>query len=156
MGSMFTGQNRPSSNSWFRSFFLSAPVGKVSHSHPCRTTFLSVTRRSTAHFRNSMREKRPAHIIKRASKELASSSWSGGDYKPKFEDVPSLTNFLQTNSIRYVVFDASLSRTARKDYHDLLARTLESFTLEKSFAIERAGRKMDDAIRVYRATESPP
>ena len=33
-----------------------------------------------------LREKRPGHFIKRGSKELASSSWSGGHYQAKVAD----------------------------------------------------------------------
>ncbi len=104
----------------------------------------------------AMREKRPGHFIKRASKELASSSWSGGGYKAKFADEAALGNFLRTNSIHYVVLDDSISKTKRTDYHELLARTLEqgNFTLEKSFPIERAGKVSENGIRLYHAVEA--
>ena len=104
----------------------------------------------------AMREKRPGHFIKRASKELASSSWSGGGYKAKFADEAALGNFLRTNSIHYVVFDDSISMTKRTDYHELLARTLEqgNFTLGKSFPIERAGKVSENGIRLYHAVEA--
>lgn len=106
----------------------------------------------------AMREKRPGHIIKRGSKELASSSWSGGGYKAKFENEAALANFLQTNSIRYVVLDTSLGGNARKDYHELLARAMEQggFALEKSFAVERAGKLFEGALRVYRTAKNSP
>ncbi len=103
----------------------------------------------------AMREKRPGHVIKRASKELASSSWSGGGYKAKFENEAMLINFLRTNSIRQVVLDTSLGKNMRKDYHELLSRAMEQggFALEKSFPIERGGKRIGDGIRLYRAGE---
>ena len=102
----------------------------------------------------AMREKRPGHWVRRGSKELASSSWSGAGYKSRFADEQSLIGFLRTNSVRYLVLDRSLGPGTHKDYHDLLERAVETdptnFLLEDRFPIQRAGLWHTNGILLYR------
>ena len=104
----------------------------------------------------AMRERRPGHVIRRGSKDLATSSWSGGGYRSNFTNEESLLLFLRTNDIRYLVLDSSLPPEAQRDYHRLLRRTAEQnparFTLEDRFPIERAGVWDTNGIRLYRLT----
>jgi len=102
----------------------------------------------------AMRERRPGHSIRRGSKELASSSWSGSGYKSRFADETSLREYLRTNSIGWLVLDTSLRAGARKDYHDLLRQAVDaapaSYQLEGSFPVERAGLWQTNGLRLYR------
>lgn len=105
----------------------------------------------------AMRERRPGHVIRRGSKELASVSWSGSKYKPKFADSVSLTEFLRTNGVDYVVLDRSFPAVYRKDYHDLLeaavAAAPETFLPQGQFAVQRAGELRTNSIVVYQVAK---
>jgi len=106
----------------------------------------------------AMRERRPGSIVRRGSKDLASSSWGGSEYKPRFTQDQPLVAFLQTNSLSFLVVDTSLRPDMRKSYHDLLLRAVEGhpdrFVLEALFPIQRAGSWTPNAIRLYRV--APP
>lgn len=103
----------------------------------------------------ALREPRPGHIIRRASKELASSSWSGGGYQSKFTDERTLVNALKQRHVGYVVLDQSVSGRLRRDYHDLLFRAVtgsnsSTFVLEGRFPILRASVWQTNGLSIYR------
>jgi hypothetical protein len=102
----------------------------------------------------AMREQRPGHIIRRASKALASENWRGGAYKAKFESEPELIAFLEKEPIGVVILDESIPPNQRVPHHDLLRQTVEHhperFTLIEQHDMVRAGSIYRDGIRAYR------
>ena len=69
---------------------------------------------------------RPEHFAKRVSKELGVSSWSGGNYKPKFESDAALLTALTNGAFDFVVMDTAIPERGRRPHHDLLRRVVES------------------------------
>jgi hypothetical protein len=105
----------------------------------------------------ALREKRPGHMVRRAYKELASSSWSGDVYHAKFSDAAGLMEILRQKKIAFLVLDDSVPAKARKEHHELLSKIfsdadVNGFSLVQKFPIERAGVWSNDGIRVYRVT----
>ena len=102
----------------------------------------------------AVREKRPGHTVRRASKVLASSSWSGGGYKAKYENETELLHFLEKEPLRLLVLDETILPDRRVAHHDLLRRTVANnparFTLLKSYPVTRGGIPQPQTIQVYR------
>jgi len=102
----------------------------------------------------AMNEKRPGSTVRRASKMLASSSWSGAGYQAKFERDEDLIAALEKDGIQVVVTDDSMPPSKRVKHHDQLIRALDGapgkFELRGKFSMERGGVRHEDAIRVYR------
>ena len=100
------------------------------------------------------REQRPGHVVRRGSKDLASSSWSGFGYQPKLTDEQSVIGLLRTNRVEYLVVDKSLGPGGRRGYHDLLEHTVETnparFLLADRFPIQRNGEWHTNGIVLYR------
>jgi hypothetical protein len=101
----------------------------------------------------AMREKRPGHIVQRASKAFASSSWSGTRYETKFESEEAVAKYLRETGVAYLIMDNSIPDHARKEHHELLMQAVaqdpEHFALIHSYAIERNGRQTENAIKLY-------
>jgi hypothetical protein len=101
----------------------------------------------------AMRERRPSHTIRRASKVLASASWGGNRYKPKATDTKELLEILQREKIAWVIVDKSIPPDKRRPHHELLEKTLEEpsdlFTLVGQWYAQRDGRIAEDRIQVY-------
>jgi hypothetical protein len=55
----------------------------------------------------AMREQRPGHIIRRASKLLSSQAWHGGQYIAKVQTVEQMVAVLKEDDIRFIVLDES-------------------------------------------------
>jgi hypothetical protein len=102
----------------------------------------------------AMRERRPGHVIRRSSKVLASSTWSGRHYRVKFEQEKRLLAFLADHPIRFLVIDRSIPADKRLRHHDLLSNTVKNnpqrFTLLRIFPMTRSGVEMRNALYVYR------
>ncbi len=102
----------------------------------------------------AVREKRPGHTVRRASKVLASSSWSGGGYHSKFANEGELIGFLEKEPLRLLVLDETIPAYLRVAHHDLLRQTVTNnptrFTLLKSYPVTRGGLPQSKAIHVYR------
>jgi hypothetical protein len=102
----------------------------------------------------AMLEKRPGSTVRRASKVLASSSWSGAGYQAKFERDEDLIAALEKDGIHVVVTDDSMPANKRVKHHDQLIRALdgapEKFELRGKLPMERGGVRHEDAIRIYR------
>lgn len=105
----------------------------------------------------AMREKRPGHVVQRASKALSSSNWSGGAYKPRFETEEALTDFLKQSSIEYLVVDTSVPTVWRRAHHEMLQHVAEKnsemFLREGEFPIIRDNVRTN-GIFVYRIKRS--
>jgi hypothetical protein len=104
----------------------------------------------------AMREKRPGHIVQRASKVLASSSWSGSDYSAKAEDVAGLANALAEAKVGLIAIDTTLppERLARMPHHSLLteaaAANPQIFEPLAVFPMRRADQLHTNGILLYR------
>jgi len=74
----------------------------------------------------ALHENRPGHVVQRASKSLASSTWSGSGYSPLFSSDADLLRFLTDEKIRYLVLDDALPNDRRREHHDQLRRVAEA------------------------------
>ena len=102
----------------------------------------------------AMRERRPGHIIQRASKTLASSAWSGRGYAPQYPTEEALLAFLTGGKIQYLVLDDAIPEAKRCAHHDLLKRVVEGhadrFRLLEESAIIRGGEPQLAPVRLYK------
>lgn len=102
----------------------------------------------------AMHETRPGHIIQRASKALASSTWSGSGYAPAFADDDALLAFLTNGKIHYLVLDDSVPEAKRCAHHDQLKRVVEQhsewFWSMASSEITRGGERQLAPVRLYK------
>ncbi|MBI5775189.1 MAG: glycosyltransferase family 39 protein [Verrucomicrobia bacterium] len=101
----------------------------------------------------AMRERRPGHTVRRASKTLASATWGGGNYQAKVQDTAGLLQTLEKDSITLLVLDSSIPDNRRQPHHDLLQRAVkeapEKFVLLGQFPITRSGVRHEGGIAVY-------
>jgi hypothetical protein len=74
----------------------------------------------------ALHEDRPGHVIQRASKSLASSTWSGSGYSPLFKTDAEVLHFLTEGKIRYLVLDDALPGDRRREHHDQLQRVADA------------------------------
>jgi len=107
----------------------------------------------------AMREKsRPAHFAKRASKELASSTWSGGGYKPKFDSDSALLAWLSANAVDFIVLDTAIPERGRQPHHAMLQRVVqthrEQFEEVASAPLSRGGDAPCGKALAYRIHHS--
>jgi hypothetical protein len=72
----------------------------------------------------AMREPRPTHLIERASKALASSTWSGGNYATAFETDDEVYQFLISGKYRFLVVDDAVPHEKRRQNHDQIRRAI--------------------------------
>jgi hypothetical protein len=89
----------------------------------------------------AMREKRPGHIIRRASKVLATQKWHGGDYQLKADTPEKLLALLRQERIRFLVVDTSVPSTLLAPHHQLLQHTITrtngAFALRRTYPVVR-------------------
>lgn len=102
----------------------------------------------------AMREQRPGHVIQRASKSLASSTWSGSGYAPLFADDDALLAFLTGGKIQYLLIDDALPEAKRREHHDQLKRLIElhpdRFWVAASSEIFRDGERQFTPAKLYK------
>ncbi len=104
----------------------------------------------------ALREKRPGHAIQRASKSLATSTWSGSGYTPAFKNDDEVFAFLTSGEIRYLVVDDSVPDAKRREHHEQIKRVVASHA-ERFFPVaeaesSRAGEIGPTPIRLYKIT----
>jgi hypothetical protein len=102
----------------------------------------------------ALREHRPGHVIRRASKELASSTWSGSGYTPRFKSDDELFTHLTSGEIRYLVVDENVPAAKRREHHDQLTRVIaahgERFYHITETEASRSGQIQRASIHFYR------
>jgi hypothetical protein len=102
----------------------------------------------------ALRETRPGHVIQRASKALATSSWSGGGYAPKFATDDDLLDFLTSGKIQYLILDDAVPEDKRQEHHEQLHRLLtlhpDAFWLVAGSELVRNGEPQPSPLKVYR------
>jgi len=74
----------------------------------------------------AMREQRPGHIILRASKMLAKSTWMSQDYKLLYRGPDEIQAFLESIPVSIVVLDTAPGWLAM-EHHRQLQRTVEAY-----------------------------
>jgi hypothetical protein len=107
----------------------------------------------------AMRERRPGHVVRRASKVLSAQAWHGGDYKTKVGDVPQVVTLLQNERIRFVVFDESNPAALEAPHMGLLRDAIESsaggmsrigsYPIERGYPREVRGRTFPAGVTVF-------
>jgi hypothetical protein len=102
----------------------------------------------------AMNERRPGHFIRRASKVLASSTWSGGGYHSRFSTGTELHEFLRKERFGFILLDSSMPQAKRLAHHDLLYEVVagnpQSYVLAYSVPARRNGSFQSMPLRVYR------
>ncbi len=101
----------------------------------------------------AMREKRPGHIVLRASKVLAKSWWSGKDYKVIYSTPKQIMAYLEKLPVGVVVVDQSVPEIYNSAHHRLLQKTVERYDQHWKFLgaypVTRNSILYKDAIKVY-------
>ena len=102
----------------------------------------------------AMHEQRPGHTILRASKALASSTWSGGGYAPLFKDDDEVFAYLTSGKLQYLAIDDAVPEDKRRAHQDQLKRVIEqhtdSFWLVASAEMIRDGEPQLAPVRLYK------
>ncbi|HSI10866.1 MAG TPA: hypothetical protein VK961_02425, partial [Chthoniobacter sp.] len=102
----------------------------------------------------ALHENRPGHVIQRASKSLASSTWSGSGYSPLFNNDADLLHFLADGKIRYLILDDALPNDRRQEHHDQLRRVAEAnherFLLIGEADVFRDGERQAVTAKLYK------
>ncbi len=101
----------------------------------------------------AMREKRMGHVVRRASKLLGQSNWSGSEYEAKVSDTEALLEILDKAGIGIVVADSSMRAAKRVAHHDLLEKTLAAHPGRFKEILKNDSRRIEkvhpEAVRVY-------
>jgi hypothetical protein len=102
----------------------------------------------------AMRERRPGHVVLRASKILSRSRWNGETYELLYNTPEEIMSYLEGIPVGVVVLDVSIpieNQTA--DFH-LLQETLNAFTQQwapvGSYPLTRLGTTYAGALQIYR------
>jgi len=102
----------------------------------------------------ALHEARPGHIIQRASKSLASSTWSGSGYTPAFQKDEDVLAYLMKGKIRYLVLDDALPADHRREHHDQLKRVVaahpEQFQVIAESDVWRAAIQQSEPLKLYK------
>jgi hypothetical protein len=99
-----------------------------------------------------MREKRPGHIVLRASKVFASSRWDGRDYSVAYQTSAEMMKYLEELPVGLVLIDDSGPNLFR--HHALLKETLlkypDRWELLGTYPLTKAGIEYGNALLLYR------
>jgi hypothetical protein len=106
----------------------------------------------------ALREVRPGHVIQRASKSLATSTWSGSGYAPLFTSDDEAFRFLSGETIQFLVVDDSMPAERRREHHVQLVRVVsahpDTFRLLAESAVWRGGKKPSGAAKLYKIVQA--
>jgi hypothetical protein len=102
----------------------------------------------------AMRERRPGHIVLRASKVLSRSRWNGETYELLYNTPEEMMSYLEGIPVGVVVLDVSLPIEHQTADIRKLQETLNVFaqrwTPVGAFPLTRRGTKHAGALQVYR------
>lgn len=97
---------------------------------------------------------RPTHLVKRASKELATSAWGGGGYQAKYQSDEDLMGWLGSGAVGFVVVDTAIPERNRRPHHLMLQRVIdahpERFERVASEPLFRGGEAMRGEVQAFR------
>ncbi|MEP6667592.1 MAG: glycosyltransferase family 39 protein [Chthoniobacter sp.] len=101
----------------------------------------------------ALHESRPGHVIQRASKSLASSTWSGSGYVPAFDKEEDILHFLASGKIRYLILDDAVPDDKRREHHDQLKRLVatypDRFSMIGESDVWRRGTRQPITAKLY-------
>jgi dolichyl-phosphate-mannose-protein mannosyltransferase len=101
----------------------------------------------------AMRERRPGHIVLRASKILTTSDWTGVQLTPRFRTPEQVQDYVDSIPVSVVILDHSVSSSDFQDYEDLLERAVVSherhWALLGTYSVWRGGVEHRAAAKVY-------
>ncbi len=101
----------------------------------------------------ALHESRPGHVIQRASKSLASSTWSGSGYAPAFDKDDDVFHFLTSGRIRYLILDDAVPDDKRRPHHDQLKRLVQEhhdrFWIIGESEVWRGGTHQPTTAKLY-------
>jgi len=104
-------------------------------------------------------EKRPGHIIVRASKILCRSNWLGTENVPLFFDAGTMESYLKNIPIMFIVTDDSIPSNRKLGYHDLLEQMVQlhpsAWSMVGSCHVNRGARHFQNALKIYRFIGAP-
>jgi hypothetical protein len=97
---------------------------------------------------------RPSFTVRRASKELAASEWSGRGYQPKYTNNHDLLAYLKSGKVRYVVRDDSVPAEKRVEHHEDLRTIMlsegDAFWPLGEGRVQRGGEIQTGSVRLFR------
>lgn len=101
----------------------------------------------------AIREKRPGHIVLRASKVLGISDWIGRDYRAIYSSTAEVMNYLRSIPVGVVLIDDSILPGHDKFHHKLLKSTLNQYKqdwqLIRAFDVTKYSKEIKSAVKVY-------
>lgn len=103
----------------------------------------------------AMMEKRPGHVVRRVSKDLAEMDWEGRGVRLKYETDEALIDWFhgEGRNVGCVVVDATMAEARRGQHHDqiiqLVERHREMFWLVSSSPVVRGGVHQQIPLRLY-------
>ena len=101
----------------------------------------------------AMREKRPGHVVLRASKVLSISRWDGSEYRVLSSTPEGIMKYLDRIPVGIVVIDQSIPVNRQDEHHRLLKEMLEVYAhrwkLLGSYSLTRGATIYPKAVRVY-------
>ena len=101
----------------------------------------------------AMREKRPGHIVLRASKILTTGDWTGSRLTPLFQTPEQVQDYVDSIPVSVVILDHSVSPSDFQDYEYLLEEAIvshqSSWMLLGTYSIWRRGVEHREAAKVY-------
>ncbi|HVY43796.1 MAG TPA: hypothetical protein VG966_12250, partial [Hyphomicrobiaceae bacterium] len=99
----------------------------------------------------AMREHRPGHTIRRASKVLSSSSWTGRNYRLLVRNPDHLLSLLASENIDLLVVDQTVPRPLPHDriVLEALRTHADRFRLLSRFSATRDSKVYPDGIALY-------
>jgi hypothetical protein len=104
----------------------------------------------------AMREKRPGHIVRRVSKDLATMDWEGRGARLKYESDEELAEWFagEGRNVGCVVVDATMPEMRRGPHHDQIIAFCERhgdrFWPVSSSPVVREGVPQRTPLRLYR------
>jgi hypothetical protein len=107
----------------------------------------------------AMREPRPTHVIRRASKVLAAQQWDGSDYAAKVGNTAGVLAALKKDRVRFVVFDESNPSALQTPHTRLLKAAAEAdgqglklvatYPITRGYPRQVRGQTFPNAIEIY-------
>lgn len=99
-------------------------------------------------------EKRPDTIVKRASKVLAKSGWSGASYQAKATTAAETIELLQKENVQFLIIDRTIPDRLKSKHHELLENAAASaggqWKLIGKFPLTRANEVTPEGLELYR------
>jgi hypothetical protein len=106
----------------------------------------------------AMADDRPEHIVRRASKLLASQEWNGAGYRARVDGSAELIALLKQERIRFIVVDETVPESLLAPHHTLLRTTAEgspdqfalrrTYPVTRDYLVQRPGTVFQNGIRL--------